>query len=125
MGRYKNYPPLAVDILKTASKLACSFQKSEELTDDLFCTGDFQTIDYCLEVYRQYRSGEQFDYSLWNRWEIKRTLSGLHPEMIKSKNLMKFYKQIKQLIQKQSITQLNSYKFQRIFVNDLKPNLEK
>ena len=38
---------------------------------------------------------------------------------------MKFYKQIKQLIQKQSITQLNSYKFQRIFVNDLKPNLEK
>ena len=82
MGRYKNYPPLAVDILKTASKLACSFQKSEELTDDLFCTGDFQTIDYCLEVYRQYRSGEQFDYFLWNRWEIKRTLSGLHPEMI-------------------------------------------
>ena len=125
MGRYKNYPPLAVDILKKASKLACSFQKSEELTDDLFCTGDFQTIDYCLEVYRQYRSGEQFDYFLWNRWEIKRTLSGLHPEMIKSKNLMKFYKQIKQLIQKQSITQLNSYKFQRIFVNDLKPNLEK
>ena len=57
-------PPLAVDIFKTASKLACSFQKIKELTDDLFCTGDIQTIDYCLEVYRQYRSSEQFDYFL-------------------------------------------------------------
>ena len=27
MGRYKNYLPLAVDILKTATKLACSFKK--------------------------------------------------------------------------------------------------
>ena len=46
MGRYKNYLPLAVNILKTASKLACGFKKIKELTDDLFCTGDIQTIDY-------------------------------------------------------------------------------
>ena len=68
MGRYENYPPppLAVGILKTASKLACSFQKTQELTDNLYCTGDIQTIYCCLEVYRQYKSGEQFDYFLWN-----------------------------------------------------------
>ena len=48
MGRYKNYPPLAVDILKATSKLACNFKKVKELTDDLFCTGDIQTIDCCL-----------------------------------------------------------------------------
>ena len=48
MGRYKNYAPIAVDILKTASKLACSFKKVKELTDDLFCAGDIQTTDYCL-----------------------------------------------------------------------------
>ena len=66
MGRYENYRPLAVDILKTASKLACSFKKIKELTEDLFCIGDIQRIDYCLEVYRQYRNGEQFGYFLGN-----------------------------------------------------------
>ena len=105
MGRYENYRPLAVDILKTASKLACSFKNIKELTDDLFCIGDIQTIDYCLEVYRQHRNGEQFDYFLWNGWEIKRTFSRLHPKMIEfEKNIMKFYKRIKKLIQKESIT---------------------
>ena len=105
MGRYENFRPLAVDILKTPSKLACSFKKIKELTDDLFCIGDIQTIDYCLEVYRQYRNGEQFENFLWNGWEIKRTFSRLHPEMIEfEKNIMKFYKQIKKLIQKESIT---------------------
>ena len=102
MERYENYQPLAVDILKTASKLACSFKKNKELTDDLFSTGDIQTIDYCIEVYRQHRSGEQFDYFLWNASEIKRTLSRLHPEMIKfKKNIMKFCRQTKKLIQKE------------------------
>ena len=32
---YENYPPLAVDIWKTASKLPCSFKKVKELTDEL------------------------------------------------------------------------------------------
>ena len=96
MERSENYLPLAVDTLKTASKLVCGFKKIKKLTDDLFCTGDIQTIEHCLEVYRQYKSGEQFDYFLWNGWEIKRTLSRLHPEMIKfKKNIMKFHKQIK------------------------------
>ena len=93
---YENYPPLAVDIWKTASKLPCSFKKVKELTDELLCIGDIQTIDYCLEIYRQYRSGVQFDYFLWNGWEIKRNLSSLYLEMIKFKrNIMKFYKQMK------------------------------
>ena len=119
MERYENYQPQAVDILKTASKFACSFKKNKELTDDLFSTGDIQTIDYCIEVYRQHRSGEQFDYFLWNASEIKRTLSRVHPEMIKfKKNIMKFCRQTKKLIQKESITQLNSCKLQRILVND-------
>ena len=68
MGRYENYPPLAKYILKTASELACGFVKIKEFSDDLFCTGDIQTIDYCLEVYRQYTTGEAFDYFLWNGW---------------------------------------------------------
>ena len=59
-------------------------------------------MDYCLKVYRQYRRGEQFDYFLWNGWEIKRTLSRLHLKMIRfKKNIIKFYKQLKKVIQKE------------------------
>ena len=50
----------------------------------MFSTGDIQTIYYCLEVYRQYISGERFDHFLWNAWEIERTLFLLQPELIKS-----------------------------------------
>ena len=58
MERYENYPRLAKDIMKTATRLSCSFIKIKNLSDDMFSTGDIQTIDYCLEVYRRYTSGE-------------------------------------------------------------------
>ena len=41
----------------------------------MFSTGDIQTIDYCLEVYRQYTSGERFYHFLWNVWQIEWTIS--------------------------------------------------
>ena len=41
----------------------------------MLSTGDIQTIDYCLEVYQQYNSGEALNSFLRNAWEIERTLS--------------------------------------------------
>ena len=52
--------------MKTATRLSRSFFKIKKLTDDMFSTGDIQTIDYCLEVYRQYTSGEVLDPFLWS-----------------------------------------------------------
>lgn len=46
-----------------------------------FGTGDIQTIDYCLEVYRQYLDNEEFDPFLWNALKIKLTLKSLQPEL--------------------------------------------
>ena len=66
LGRHKNYPRLVIDIMKTATRLSRSFFKIKKLTDDMFSTGDIQTIDYCLEVYRQYTSGEVLDPFLWS-----------------------------------------------------------
>ena len=37
-----------------STKIIKNFKRIQNLTDDLFCTGEIQTIDYCLEVYRQY-----------------------------------------------------------------------
>ena len=61
LGRYERYPQLAKEILETASGLANSYLKIKDYSEDLFCTGDIPTIDYCLEVYRQYLNNEPFD----------------------------------------------------------------
>ena len=91
----------------------------------MLSTGDIQTIDYCLEVYRQYNTGEALNSFLRNAWEIERTLSLLQPELLKSKkDTIKFFRQIKKLIRKDSIAKkiinnLTSYKLQRTFIIDL------
>ena len=76
---------------RKASQLKCSFNKITKLSDELFYTGDIQTIDYCLEVYRQYVNNENFDPFLHNDWEIKQTLSVLL-ELIKfNKHTIEFF----------------------------------
>ena len=64
MGRYENHPRLATDIMKTATRLSRSFIKIKNLSDEMFSTGNIRTTDYCLEVYRQYISGERFNHFL-------------------------------------------------------------
>ena len=97
----------------------------------MLSTGDIQTIDYCLEVYRQYNSGEALNSFLRNAWEIERTLSLLQPELLKSKkDTIKFFRQIKKLILKDSIAKkiinnLTSYKLQIIFIMDLEKQFRK
>ena len=82
--------------MKAANRLSCSFIKIKNSSDDMFSTGNIQTIDYCLEVYRQYTNGEALDSFLWNAWEIERTLSLLQPELLKfKKDTNKFLRQIK------------------------------
>ena len=46
IGRHENYPQLAKDILKTAARLSCSFIKIKNLRDNMFSTGDIQTINF-------------------------------------------------------------------------------
>ena len=62
MGRYENYPLLPKNVIKIASLLKRSNKKIKKLSDNLFCTGDIQTIDYCLEVYRQYVNNKSSDF---------------------------------------------------------------
>ena len=82
--------------MKTATRLSRSFIQIKKLTDHMFSTGNIQTIDYCLEVYRQYTIGEAIHYFLWNAWEIERTLCLLQLELLKfAKDTIKFFRQIK------------------------------
>ena len=91
LRRNEEIPWKIVKVLKTASKLIEGFNRIRGLADDLFCTGDIQTIDYALEVYKQYVRNEDFDPFLYNSFEINLTLKVLKLELEKFyKNLEKF-----------------------------------
>ena len=51
-------PQTLVDIGCISTYLFKSFITIKSLTEDLFCTGDIETLDYCMEVHRQFVSRE-------------------------------------------------------------------
>ena len=56
---------LSQTILDTGYNVAILVQifiKIKALSEDLFCTGDIETVDYCMEVYRQYSNNELLDF---------------------------------------------------------------
>ena len=54
-------PQTLLDIGRISTYLFKSFITIKSLTEDLFCTGDIETLDYCMEVYRQFVSRESLD----------------------------------------------------------------
>ena len=80
MRTNENLPQIITDIIKISTKIIKKLKRIQNLTDDLFCTGEIQTIDYCLEVYRKYIENEDFDPFLYNALEINLTLRSLKPE---------------------------------------------
>ena len=109
LRRNENLPQIITDVIKISSKIIKNFKRIQNLTDDLVCTGEIQTIDYCLEVYRQYIENEDFDPFLYNALEINLTLRSLKPE------LEDFYKNLEKLF----IQLFRLLKYNGIFINDL------
>ena len=46
----------------------------------MFCTGDIVTVDYCMEIYRQFLNREPFDFFIVGIWEIREALHKIHQE---------------------------------------------
>ena len=57
------------------------FIKIKALSEDLFCTGGIETVDYCMEVYRQYLDNEPVNFFISGRWEIELALRRMDREM--------------------------------------------
>ena len=55
-------PRTLLDIGHISTYLNKSFITVTSLGEELFCTGDIETIYYCMEVYRQYENCEPFDF---------------------------------------------------------------
>ena len=74
---------LMTDFRKKSTYLLQSFMKIESLSEDLFCTGDIQTLGYCMEVYRQFDNNETLDFFIKQSDEIKLALRKLRDELNK------------------------------------------
>ena len=61
-GSAVSMPQVILDIGHLSAKIVRSFIKIKDLSEDMFCTGDIVTVDYCMEVYTQFLNNEPFDF---------------------------------------------------------------
>ena len=125
MRRNENLPQIITDI-KISSEIIKNFKRIQNWADDLFSTGEIQTIDYCLEVYRQYIENEDFDPVLYNALEINLTLKSLKPELEDFyKNLQKIFIQLFKWLKYNGVFINDFYKLEKAFFKDLKKQFAK
>ena len=58
-------PKTLLDIGCISTYLFKSFVTIKSLTEDLFCPGDIETLDYCVEVYWQFVGRELLDFFIF------------------------------------------------------------
>ena len=96
-------PQLVLDIGKRSSKLIRSFIRIKNLSDNIFCTGDIVTVDYCMEVYRQFINKETFDFFIADALAIREALQEIQQELkIFQENLEQFFRLFYFLLPKNS-----------------------
>ena len=55
------------------------------MSEYLFCTGDIKTLDYCMEVYKQFVNRELLDFFIADKWEIVHALKKMRSELFNFK----------------------------------------
>ena len=68
--------------------------KIESLSEDLFCTRDIDTNNYCLEIFEQYVQKQKLDFFLEDSREIQEILKLLVIELKKFDELLQKLMQI-------------------------------
>ena len=71
-----------LDVAKRSTYFIRSFIKIKSLTEDLFCTGEIETLDYCMEVYQQFINEEELDFFISDSQELKLALTKLREELL-------------------------------------------
>ena len=67
-------PQTLLEIGCVSTYLIHSFITIKSLSEDLFCTGDIETLDSCMEVYKQFVNCEPLEFFVADKWEIVRAL---------------------------------------------------
>ena len=61
-GSAVGMPQVILDIRHLSAKIVRSFIKIKDLSEDMFCSGDIVTVDYCMGIYTQFLNNEPFDF---------------------------------------------------------------
>ena len=70
-------PSTIIELGKVSGYLIVGFKTLKALTEDLFATIYIETLDYCMEVYRQHINHEKLDFFIANKDELKKALERL------------------------------------------------
>ena len=99
-----------IDIGHTSAILVKTFIKIKTWSENLFCTGDIETDDYCMEVYKQFLNSELLDFFISGRYKIQLVLQNMKRELFRfSKGLERLFTLFYSLFPKKS-------KFRKIYV---------
>ena len=97
-----------------------SFIKIKSLSEDLFCTGEIETLDYCMEVYSQFLNEEPSDFFISGCWEIDLACQNMERELNKFIiELEKIFQTFFSLIPKKSKFKKKLNKTKLLFKQDL------
>ena len=119
-------PQIIMDLGHATTYSILGFSKLKELSKDLFATGDVETLDYCLEVYRQHLNHENLDFFIGDKWEIKDCLKTFERTLLNLEfNLNKIFSFIYTLLPKNSKFRKDLQKPEELSKNDFIKQLKK
>ena len=105
-----------LDLGRVSTLLVKSFIKIRSLSKDLLCTGDTETLDYCMETYRHYVNKEPIDHNIFMKWELLLALQKMKDELFNfSFYLQALFSLFYQLFPKKSKFRDNLLKNQQLF----------
>ena len=113
-------PQVIKKIGHESAKLIKSFIKIKHVSEDMFYTGDIVTIDYCMEVSRQFLNNEPFDFFIAAKSEIRDTLQEIDRELLNFLQIFeKLFRLFYSLLPKTSKLRENLYNTEKMFKEDL------
>ena len=112
-------PQTIIDIGHTSAILVKTFVKIKALSEDLFCTGDIETVGCCMEVYRQFLNNKLLDFFISGRWEIELALPNIKSELFRfSESLERLFTLFYSLFPKKLKFKKNLHDTEQLFKKD-------
>ena len=119
-------PQAILNLGYNSAMLTKSFIKIKSLSEDFFCTGNIQTLNYCMKVYSQFLNNEPLDFLISGHWEIELACQNMKRELDKFiDELEKIFQTLFSLIPKNSKFRKNLNKTKLLFKARLDKTIHK
>ena len=113
-------PQTKLNLGYTSLMLTNSFIKVKSLSEDLFCTGNIETLGYCMELYSQFLNKKPLDFFVSGCWEIELACQRMERELEKFLiELEKIFFSLYSLIQNKSKLKKNLHDTKLLFKKNL------